>query len=40
MGDEAVTIVMTLLADIRVDVRRIQEELVSDDGEEEEEDLG
>jgi hypothetical protein len=35
---EAVTIVMTILADIREDVKRIRRELVDDDGEEEEED--
>jgi hypothetical protein len=38
VDDEAVTIVMTLLADIRTDVRKIREEVVDDDGEEEEED--
>jgi hypothetical protein len=32
---EAVTIVMTILADIREDVKRIRRELVDDDGEEE-----
>ena len=34
------TLVMTILADIRADVSRIRKELVDDDGEEEEEDLG
>jgi hypothetical protein len=37
---EVETIVMTILADIREDVSRIRKELVDDDGEEEEEDLG
>ena len=36
---EIVEIVMTILADIREDVSRIRQELVEDDGEEEEEDL-
>jgi hypothetical protein len=40
VDDEDVTIVMTILGDIREDVRRIREELVEDDGQEEEEDLG
>jgi hypothetical protein len=40
VDEEAVKIVMTTLADIREDVRRIRKELVDDDGEEEEEDLG
>ena len=38
MDGEVEKIVMTILADIREDVRRIREELVEDDGEEEEED--
>jgi hypothetical protein len=33
-------IVMTILADIREDVRAIRRELVDDDGEEEADDLG
>lgn len=40
MDEEIQRIVMTILADIREDVRMIREELVEDDGEEEEEDLG
>jgi hypothetical protein len=40
MDDRDVTIALTILADIREDVRRIRKELVEDDGEEEEEDLG
>ena len=40
MDEEQATIVMTILADIRDDVQRIGRELVDDDGEEEEEDLG
>jgi hypothetical protein len=38
VDEEAVRIVMTILADIREDVKRIRREVV-DDGEEEEEDL-
>jgi hypothetical protein len=37
VDDEAVKIVMTILADIRAEVIRIRRELVEDDGEEEEE---
>jgi hypothetical protein len=40
VDEEQVTIALTILADIRADIRRIREELVDDDGEEEEEDLG
>ena len=40
MDDGDATIVMTILADIREDVRRIREEPVEDDGQEEEEGLG
>jgi len=40
VDEEIQRIVMTILADIREDVRMIREELVEDDGEEEEEDLG
>jgi hypothetical protein len=36
MLDEIATIVVTTLADIRDEVRRLREELVGDDGEEEE----
>jgi len=35
--DEAIEIVMTILADIRAEVTRIRKEIVEDDGEEEEE---
>jgi hypothetical protein len=38
--DEIVTIAITILADIRDEVRRLREELVQDDAEEEGEDLG
>ena len=37
MDDEAVEIVMTILADIRAEVTRIRREIVEDDREEEEE---
>ena len=37
MDDEAVEIVMTILADIRADVIKIRREIVEDNGEEEEE---
>jgi hypothetical protein len=35
-----ITLALTILADIREDVRRIRRELTDDDGEETEEDLG
>jgi hypothetical protein len=40
VDEEATKIIMTTLADIREDVRRIREEIVEDDGEEEAEDFG
>jgi hypothetical protein len=40
VDDEAVEIVMTILADIRAAVILIRREIVEDDGEEEEEDFG
>jgi hypothetical protein len=40
LDEEVERIVMTILADIREDVSRIRRELVEDNGEEEEEDLG
>ena len=40
MNDEDVTLALTILADIRADMRAIRKEIVDDDGEEEEEDLG
>ena len=38
MDEEVAKIVMTTLADIRSDVRKIRKEIVDNDGEEEEED--
>ena len=40
MDEELVEIALTILADIREDLRRIRKEIVDDDGEEEEEGLG
>jgi hypothetical protein len=40
VDEEVEKIIMTTLADIRADVRRIRREIVEDDGQEEEEDLG
>jgi hypothetical protein len=40
MDDEVAQIIMTTLADVRADVRKIRKEIVEDDGEEEEEDHG
>jgi hypothetical protein len=37
---EDVELILMILADIRADVRAIREELVEDNGEEEEEDFG
>jgi hypothetical protein len=35
MDDEVAQIIMTTLADVRADVRKIRKEIVEDDGEEE-----